>query len=52
MEYCPYGDLGTYLKTQGPVPENTVKDIASQILQGLSLMHAEGFAHRDLKPSV
>lgn len=52
MEYCPHGDLGTYLKFKKALPENQVQDIAGQILEGLSFMHTEGFAHRDLKPSV
>jgi serine/threonine protein kinase len=29
-----------------------VKDITTQILEGVKIMHAEGFAHRDLKPQV
>ncbi|KAF2118034.1 kinase-like domain-containing protein [Lophiotrema nucula] len=50
MEYCPHGDLGTFLGSKA-LPEDQVQDIAVQVLQGLTLMHGEGFAHRDLKPS-
>jgi serine/threonine protein kinase len=34
------------------IPEEDIKEITSQILEGLKIMHAEGFAHRDLKPKV
>jgi serine/threonine protein kinase len=53
MEYLHLGDLGTLLyTTQQPLPEDDVQHITSQILEGLSLMHQNGFAHRDLKPQV
>jgi serine/threonine protein kinase len=35
-----------------PLSEEEVKDISRQILEGLKIMHGEGFAHRDLKPQV
>jgi serine/threonine protein kinase len=50
MEYFPLGDLQNYLSS--PLSEKEVKQIASQILEGLSFMHDNGFAHRDLKPTV
>jgi serine/threonine protein kinase len=59
MEYMRGGDLEANLldlessTENGPaIPEEDVKDITSQILEGLKIMHAEGFAHRDLKPKV
>lgn len=58
MEYMPLGDLEQNMKEiekslthTGPaLPEEEVQEIARQILEGLKIMHAEGFAHRDLKP--
>lgn len=50
MEYLDHGDLQRYL-TQ-PLPEVESIQIISQILEGLHLMHENGFAHRDLKPGV
>jgi serine/threonine protein kinase len=50
MEYFPHGDLQSYLLS--PIPEGEVKEIASQVLEGLAFMHDNGFAHRDLKPTV
>jgi serine/threonine protein kinase len=52
MEYLEHGDLLTYLHQRPPLPEAEAKHIAYQILDGLSLMHENGFAHRDLKPNV
>ena len=50
MEYFPYGDLQNYLSS--PISEGEVQEIISQVLEGLSFMHDNGFAHRDLKPTV
>ena len=54
MEYLELGDLFAYLyqKPQAPLSEAEAKEIACQILEGLSMMHENGFAHRDLKPNV
>ncbi|CAH0051188.1 unnamed protein product [Clonostachys solani] len=49
MEYMENGDLQEYLSV--PFPEAEVKEIASQLLEGLTFMHENGFAHRDLKPA-
>lgn len=51
MEYVPLGDLHkNVVANSGEIPENEARDIAEQILLGLEIMHAESFAHRDLKP--
>jgi hypothetical protein len=50
MDYHEMGDLQQFMKR--PLPEREVKDIISQILEGLALMHDNGFTHRDLKPAV
>ena len=53
MEYVHLGDLHKNVVTNsGKIPENEARDIAEQILLGLEIMHAESFAHRDLKPQV
>jgi serine/threonine protein kinase len=50
MEYLPLGDLQHYMSTT--FPEMEVQQISYQLLEGLSFMHENGFAHRDLKPGV
>jgi hypothetical protein len=50
MEYLEHGDLRKFLRK--PFPEGEAKDIAIQLVEGLSFMHDNGFAHRDLKPEV
>jgi Protein kinase domain len=52
MEYLELGDLRIYLDGKQPLPEHEVREITYQILDGLFLMHDNGFAHRDLKPNV
>lgn len=49
MEYFPMGTLEDNISSR---PSNVqVIDIMIQLLEGLEIMHAEGFAHRDLKPA-
>ncbi|KAH7019604.1 kinase-like domain-containing protein [Ilyonectria destructans] len=50
MEYVPTGDLQTYLCDHPALPEDDSRQITSQVLRGLAIMHGEGFAHRDIKP--
>ena len=50
MEYLNLGDLQGYLKE--PLPELEARQITTQVLEGLSYMHENGFIHRDLKPGV
>ena len=52
MEYLPLGDLETYAIKNGALTELELKEVASQILEGLRIMHQKSFAHRDLKPQV
>lgn len=60
MEYMPLGDLEHNIqeieisstRTGPPLPEEEIQEIARQVLEGLKIMHVEGFAHRDLKPQV
>jgi serine/threonine protein kinase len=58
MEYMPLGDLEqndreiekSPTHTGPPFLEEETQEVTRQILEGLKIMHAEGFAHRDLKP--
>ena len=50
MEYFPLGTLDKFISDE--VKERDAKLISSQLLEGLTIMHEEGFAHRDLKPQV
>jgi len=50
MEYFQEGDLTRHIGT--PLPQETVRNISKQVLEGLKAMHQEGIAHRDLKPAV
>lgn len=53
MEYVSLGDLEkNVIANSGKIPESEARSIAEQILSGLEIMHAESFAHRDLKPQV
>ncbi|PIA92755.1 Serine/threonine-protein kinase cds1 [Cercospora beticola] len=48
MEFLEHGDLQRCCGN--PIPEREMQAIASQVLGGLSFMHSQGYAHRDLKP--
>lgn len=52
MEYMPLGNLEKNVAASRTVPEAQARDIVGQILLGLEIMHAQSFAHRDLKPQV
>ena len=52
MEYLELGDLRIYLDGKPPLLEHEAREITYQIIDGLFLMHDNGFAHRDLKPNV
>ncbi|KAI0387574.1 kinase-like protein [Hypomontagnella monticulosa] len=49
LEYVEFGDLEENLK-KSLWNEGDIKETATQILNGLKVMHGEGIAHRDLKP--
>ena len=52
MEYLEFGDLRNYLNDSPPLLEKDAGYITFQILEGLTYMHENRFAHRDLKPAV
>lgn len=56
MEFCPLGDLHTYLKRRRVerdvqrgtlLPENEARHALRHILRGLSFLHSIGIAHRE-----
>ena len=50
MEYLSRGDLRHYLDVERS--ESEAKAITRQLLEGLLVLHKDGFAHRNLKPEV
>jgi serine/threonine protein kinase len=50
MEYLEHGDLAQHINIIST--EEEVRQITNNLLDGLKIMHGEGFAHRDLKPQV
>lgn len=52
MEYIEHGDLGKYIKDHPVQAKGEVDVIASQILEGLVVLHERGICHRDIKPQV
>ena len=50
MEHFPAGALDAYINAS--LKENDVRDIASQLIVAIDIMHSEGFTHRDLRPYV
>lgn len=49
MQYCDGGALQKPFET-GPVNLSEVRDVATDITQGLGILHARGMIHRDIKP--
>ncbi len=51
-EYCSGGDLQNFLRPRStPLPEETVRRIAAEILLALEHVHSRGIIYRDLKPA-
>ncbi|EAX85713.1 CAMK family protein kinase [Trichomonas vaginalis G3] len=50
MEYCPNGELFSYILSLVRLPEMEVNRILRQILQALQYIHSKKVAHRDIKP--
>ena len=48
MEYFELGDLSQYISSS--LSEEDVKQITTDLLHGIRIIHQEKFAHRDLKP--
>ena len=50
MELAKGGDLFNILSFGKPLSESLTLRVASQLLEGLKYMHANGVCHGDLKP--
>ncbi|XP_042517344.1 serine/threonine-protein kinase MHK-like isoform X2 [Macadamia integrifolia] len=50
FEYMEYNLYQIMRDRQGPFSEAEIRNLMSQVLQGLAYMHKNGYFHRDLKP--
>jgi len=51
FEHVAGSPLSTVVERDGPLPEDTVRSIALDVINGLDFLHKEGIVHRDIKPS-
>jgi serine/threonine protein kinase len=51
MELLDGQTLGAHVDEAGPIPKETVRQIAEQLCHALAAAHALGIVHRDLKPA-
>lgn len=49
MELAEDGSVGTLIRRDGPLTEDTAKNLVGQLLRGLAYLHSKRIAHRDLK---
>lgn len=50
MEYVPGQTLREVLEERGPLPEPTLRSVATQVAGGLGALHEAGYIHGDVKP--
>ena len=51
IEYCPKGDLATFMKQHGIFTEKEAVGLLKQLNNGLQHLHRRKIVHRDIKPS-
>ena len=51
LEYCPGGDLLSYIQNNGPLVPNLLSTFIKIIGDALRFIHMKGYAHLDFKPS-
>ncbi|KAH7566019.1 hypothetical protein ACOSQ2_022572 [Xanthoceras sorbifolium] len=50
IEFCHGGNLASYIRQHGRVPEHTTRKFIQQLGAGLEILHSRHIIHRDLKP--
>ena len=51
MDYAEGGELTQLINSDIEIPENKIKDIFKQIIEGVKFIHGKNVIHRDLKPN-
>ncbi|XP_065863550.1 serine/threonine-protein kinase RUNKEL [Euphorbia lathyris] len=51
LEYCVGGDLMTLLRQDNQLPEDSIHDLARDLVRALQFLHSKGIMYCDLKPS-
>ncbi|KAL5541783.1 hypothetical protein UlMin_009493, partial [Ulmus minor] len=51
LEYCVGGDLRALLQQDGQLPEDSIHDLAHDLVKALQFLHSKGIIYCDLKPS-
>lgn len=49
LEYCNGGDLHSYLKSRGHLPESFARRVAQQLVRAMDQLHEYSWIHRDIK---
>ncbi|QOU21826.1 hypothetical protein BRETT_001990 [Brettanomyces bruxellensis] len=49
LEYVSGGSVGHLIRSYGQFPEDLIRYLTKQVLQGLTYIHSRGILHRDLK---